>query len=262
MIEPRGRAFGRIIAGFALTAALSGILAGCERGDPEAGAARTDNVVVPQEPNRVEVAGAGTERQAAAPPETRIELGTFTPAVEDSAEVDFMADRLPGTGGAAILIPATTLFPGSARLDPGIENPFAGDPEAIAAGERHFKAYNCVGCHMPMGGGGMGPPLSDDVWIYGAEPAQIYLSIMHGRPQGMPQWSGMLPSKVVWEMIAYIDTLNEINDYAAAAGFDGTPPWPTTGSAPGGSENGGDASGGGGSESGDGSVDAESGGQE
>src|SRR5690606_12231604 len=112
--------------------------------------------------------------------------------------------RLPADGDLAVFVPATELFPGSGRLDPAIENPLSGDPAAIAAGERHFEAFNCAGCHAPLGGGGMGPPLSDNVWIHGGAPAQIYLSIMHGRPEGMPAWSSMLPRRTAWEMVAYI----------------------------------------------------------
>ena len=131
-----------------------------------------------------------------------------------------MDDRLPASPGRTILVPATTLFPGAARVDPAIENPYAGDAAAIAAGERHFAAFNCAGCHAPLGGGGMGPPLSDGAWIYGGEPAQIYLTIVHGRPQGMPAFGSMLPGRTVWELVAYIETLDEIDEPAAALGFD------------------------------------------
>ncbi len=143
--------------------------------------------------------------------------GTFDPAGPIAGEGE---GRLPGEGDLAIYIPATTLFPGSARIDPGIQNPLSGDPDAVAAGERHYAAFNCGGCHAPLGGGGMGPPLSDDAWIYGSHPAQIYLSIMQGRPDGMPAWSSMLPRRTTWELVAYIETLNDIEDYPAAKGFD------------------------------------------
>ncbi|MFW6094449.1 MAG: c-type cytochrome [Pseudomonadota bacterium] len=143
--------------------------------------------------------------------------GTFRPdAPIDAPE----QSRLPGEGDLAIYVPATTLFPGTAYVDPGIENPLADDPEAVSAGERHYAAYNCGGCHAPLGGGGMGPPLSDDAWIYGSDPAQVYLSIMHGRPQGMPAWASMLPARTAWELVAYIETLDDIDDYATELGFD------------------------------------------
>lgn len=107
-----------------------------------------------------------------------------------------------------------------ARIDPEVENPLSDDPDAITAGERHFTAFNCAGCHAPLGGGGMGPPLSDDRWIYGSEPAQMFLTIMHGRPEGMPAFGSMLPAQTVWELVAYVETLSEIDDYAAENGFD------------------------------------------
>lgn len=154
------------------------------------------------------------------PAEARRALGTFSTAAAGAGTEGEDFGRLPAPGDLAIYIPATTLFPGSARLDPGVVNPYSGDEQAIAAGERHFNAFNCSGCHAPMGGGGMGPPLTDGKWIHGGEPAQIFMSIMHGRPNGMPAWSSMLPRRTVWEIVAYIETLDSVDNYATALGFD------------------------------------------
>ena len=44
---------------------------------------------------------------------------------------------------------------------------------------------NCAGCHF-NGGGGMGPPLMDNIWIYGDSIENIGASIREGRPNGMP----------------------------------------------------------------------------
>ncbi|HLU04968.1 MAG TPA: c-type cytochrome [Woeseiaceae bacterium] len=162
---------------------------------------------------------AGNVADRAEPTGTeRVALGTFSkPAQQVAAES--AQGRLPGAGGSAAYIPVTELFPGAARLDPGIGNPYQGDADAISAGEQHYAAFNCGGCHAPMGGGGMGPPLSDDAWIYGGEPAQIYLSIMHGRPEGMPAWSSMLPQRTAWELVSYIESLSGVDDFAAQKGF-------------------------------------------
>jgi cytochrome c oxidase cbb3-type subunit 3 len=173
-------------------------LVGCDEADNVAGGA---------EPGRPDVVG-----EVVPPP------GTFEPNVLDvQAPVD---DRAPADADRTILVPATNLFPGTARIDPQIDNPMRGEAEAIAAGERHFNAFNCSGCHAPLGGGGMGPPLSDYEWIYGDAPAQIFLTIMHGRPQGMPAFGSMLPEQTVWELDAYIETLSNIDDYAAEIGFE------------------------------------------
>jgi cytochrome c oxidase cbb3-type subunit 3 len=69
---------------------------------------------------------------------------------------------------------------------------------------RAFNAFNCVGCHMGNGGGGMGPALSNRPFIYGSEPENIYLSIVQGRPKGMPAWGSLLPDAIVWDLVAYI----------------------------------------------------------
>lgn len=156
--------------------------------------------------------------QAASNVEDQVRVASFSPTAP--AESDDEQGRLPAEGDLSMFIPITTLFPGSARLDPGVENPYAGDPDAIAAGERHFNAFNCSGCHAPLAGGGMGPPLSDDEWIFGNDPEQWYLVIMHGGPEGMPAFGSMLPRRAVWELAAYIDTLDEIENYATHLGFD------------------------------------------
>lgn len=92
-----------------------------------------------------------------------------------------------------------------------LKNPYEGDRDAWMQGKKLFKALNCDECHSPGGGGGMGPPLSDNVWIYGGSPAQIYLSILHGRPNGMPQWGTVLPSKSIWQLVTYVETLSQPN---------------------------------------------------
>src|SRR4051812_11004281 len=46
---------------------------------------------------------------------------------------------------------------------------YDGNAWAVAEGGRLFDAFNCSGCHAHAGGGGMGPPLRDQTWIYGAD---------------------------------------------------------------------------------------------
>lgn len=106
-------------------------------------------------------------------------------------------------------VPITTLFPGNKPVRPDIENPVAGDPEAIRRGMRHFITFNCVGCHAPNGGGGMGPALSNSVFLYGGEPANILLSIHQGRPNGMPVWAPMMSHEMLWDLVAYIESISK-----------------------------------------------------
>lgn len=89
-----------------------------------------------------------------------------------------------------------------------LQNPFENDSGAVAQGKILFNAMNCVGCHAPLGGGGMGPPLSDDIWIYGSDPGQVYLSIVQGRPNGMPAFSKALPPSAIWQLVSYVRSLS------------------------------------------------------
>jgi cytochrome c oxidase cbb3-type subunit 3 len=92
-----------------------------------------------------------------------------------------------------------------------MQNPYAGDKNAWVEGKALFTSLNCVGCHAPGGGGGMGPALSDKVWIYGSEPGQLYLTIAHGRPNGMPQWGTALPPQAIWALVTYVQSLSVDN---------------------------------------------------
>lgn len=116
-------------------------------------------------------------------------------------------------GGASVNwpldAPITHLRPGAAPFGPAKENPLANDPQATERGMRDFVNFNCVGCHAPNAGGGMGPSLSDDQWIYGNSPADIFLSIYQGRPNGMPAWGEALPEGTIWELVAYVQSLTE-----------------------------------------------------
>jgi cytochrome c oxidase cbb3-type subunit III len=82
------------------------------------------------------------------------------------------------------------------------------DPQQIEAGKQLFSAMNCNGCHF-NGGGGIGPPLMDSVWIYGDSIENIAASIREGRPNGMPSFRGLLPEEQVWQVAAYVRSLSQ-----------------------------------------------------
>ena len=108
----------------------------------------------------------------------------------------------------------STLQPGGAQpaLDP--VNPAEGNAYSISEGERLFNAYNCSGCHS-HGGGGIGPPLIKEVWTYGNEPANLFDTIVKGRPNGMPSWGGRLPEYQIWQIVTYIRSLNKLEPRSA-----------------------------------------------
>jgi cytochrome c oxidase cbb3-type subunit 3 len=116
------------------------------------------------------------------------------------------------TSSQLLQVPVTRIYPGGEADVPDIQNPFAKDPGAAERGMKHFRAFNCVGCHGDNGGGGMGPALSKKKWLYGSTPANIFLSISQGRPNGMPAWGGMLPQNVIWELVSYIQNISKAPD--------------------------------------------------
>jgi cytochrome c2 len=89
-----------------------------------------------------------------------------------------------------------------------------------------FVSMNCVGCHAPNGGGGMGPALSERQFIYGREPANIYLSIEQGRPKGMPAWGELLPANTIWDLVAYITSISSAPDTGWGETISRSPPSP------------------------------------
>ncbi len=102
-------------------------------------------------------------------------------------------------------------------LAPGLDHPLRSvDPraaayydnaEAVVTGKRLFSQYNCSGCHS-NGGGGMGPSLMDDEWIYGGRLEQIHQTLVEGRPNGMPAWGGKIPDPQLWEIAVYVRSMS------------------------------------------------------
>ena len=110
------------------------------------------------------------------------------------------------------------------ELQPGPRTPqyvIKNDKEAnafqLAEGQRLFSWYNCSGCHA-HGGGGMGPPLMDDKWIYGSDPENVHASIVQGRPNGMPAFGGRIPDDQVWQLVAYVRSMSGLAEKIASPG--------------------------------------------
>lgn len=116
----------------------------------------------------------------------------------------------PGPPAAPVLntIQVSGLHPGGQPPNqPPVANAYSESAYAVSEGKRLYEQYNCVGCHA-HGGGGMGPPLMDNKWIYGGQPANIFATIMEGRPNGMPSWRARIPEYQAWEIVAYVRSLS------------------------------------------------------
>ena len=97
--------------------------------------------------------------------------------------------------------------PGAQVSGPPASNPSDQQAYDVNEGKRLFQQYNCAGCHF-NGGGGIGPALMDEVWIYGQKPEDIYATIVEGRPNGMPSFRHKIPDNQVWQLAAYVRSMS------------------------------------------------------
>jgi cytochrome c oxidase cbb3-type subunit 3 len=103
--------------------------------------------------------------------------------------------------------------------DAAAHSPYQGNAWAVSEGKRLYAWFNCTGCHA-HGGGSIGPPLMDEKWIYGKEPANIFASIVEGRPNGMPSFRGKIPDDQVWQLVAYVQSLGGLTTTDVTSGRD------------------------------------------
>jgi cytochrome c oxidase cbb3-type subunit 3 len=99
------------------------------------------------------------------------------------------------------------LYAGAQRPPTPETSPFQGNAYGTAEGKRLFDMYNCSGCHA-HGGGAIGPALMDDKWIYGDHPANIFETIVEGRPNGMPSFRNKISDTQVWQLVAYVQSMS------------------------------------------------------
>jgi cytochrome c oxidase cbb3-type subunit III len=105
------------------------------------------------------------------------------------------------------VVAQTPLRPGGPVPETGTHSPFQKNAVGVSDGKRLFAQYNCSGCHA-NGGGGIGPALMDDEWIYGYEARNIYETILQGRPNGMPSFRNKIPDYQVWQLVAYVQAMS------------------------------------------------------
>lgn len=105
-----------------------------------------------------------------------------------------------------------------------LKNPFKGDKAKADEGHKVYMAAGCNGCHGGTGGGGMGPPLTNPVWIYGNDDDTLYRLITLGTQEltaagykrkgsesvkgPMPPFKDIVKSEEdMWKIITWIQSL-------------------------------------------------------
>ena len=104
-------------------------------------------------------------------------------------------------------ITMSEIHPGTPGTQQPVQNPSDQRAFDTNEGKRLFTQYNCSGCHF-NGGGGIGPPLMDAVWIYGDSPQNIYSTIVEGRPNGMPSFRQKIPDSQIQQIVAYVRSMS------------------------------------------------------
>jgi cytochrome c oxidase cbb3-type subunit 3 len=100
------------------------------------------------------------------------------------------------------------------QVDPRVV-PYLNSKEVVMQGKALYQSHNCNGCHS-NGGGGMGPSLMDEEWIYGGRIGDIHATIVEGRPNGMPKWGGAIPDADIWKIATYVRSMSLPATLAAA----------------------------------------------
>lgn len=117
------------------------------------------------------------------------------------------SDKLVVVSKQLLMPVLSDIHAGGIAPPPPAPSPFQDNAYGINEGKRLFDSYNCTGCHA-HGGGGMGPALMDDKWIYGNRPENVFATIVEGRPNGMPSFRGKITDAQVWELVAYVQSMN------------------------------------------------------
>ena len=82
---------------------------------------------------------------------------------------------------------------------------------AMAKGKEIF-AGKCMPCHGDRGQGIVGPNLTDDYWVHGGRPSEVYRTITEGVPEkGMVPWKTQLSPDEIAAVTAYVGTLRGTN---------------------------------------------------
>jgi len=108
-----------------------------------------------------------------------------------------------------------------------LKKPYSANDEAVAKeGQEIYMAAGCNGCHGGTGGGGMGPPLTNTVWVYGEDGDTLFRLIALGTDElqkqgysrkGSESVVGPMPAHgeivkstdEMWKIITWINSLNQ-----------------------------------------------------
>ncbi len=98
-----------------------------------------------------------------------------------------------------------------AGMTPDVLIAMSRSPKSVDDGKQVFTT-TCAPCHRADGGGNIGPNLTDDYWLHGSKPENIFSCVHDGVPgKGMPNWGPQLGEEKVAAVVAYVLTIRGTN---------------------------------------------------
>ena len=91
------------------------------------------------------------------------------------------------------------------------------DAADIAKGKEMYET-NCVACHAGNGGGGIGPNLTDNTWIYGGDIKGVFNTVSEGAENGMIAWKDILNPEKIQAVSSYVLSMDDAEGGKAPQG--------------------------------------------
>ncbi len=102
------------------------------------------------------------------------------PAAPAAAPAPAPAAPAAPAAAAPASAPASAPAPAAAVTPIPKGPPVKVTPELVAEGKAIFNSAGCTACHGGTGGGGMCPPLTNDIWVYGSDDDTLRTLITEG----------------------------------------------------------------------------------
>ncbi|HRN89126.1 c-type cytochrome [Hyphomicrobium sp.] len=163
-------------------------------------AAKTEAAAPAADAAPVQVADAGDKADAAPKADAgEKKADDAAPAAEAAAPAELTDDNFMSAIDRVNASPKGTL-----------KNPYTGNPEMIAQGEKVWFGLSCNGCHGGGGGGGMCPPVTNEVWVYGGDDDTLFRLITLGSQDLQKEGYARKGTEgVVGPMMAYRDLIDD-----------------------------------------------------
>ncbi|WP_309914712.1 c-type cytochrome [Xanthomonas sp. 1678] len=157
--------------------------------------------------------------------------GKDAPPSAPAAAAPAAASAAPAAAPASNTAPAAAPAAAAATPPPAAVTPIPKGPpvkvtpELAAEGKKIFMSAGCSACHGGTGGGGMCPPLTNDVWVYGHDDDTLRALIdegtagmtAHGKVRvghekvvgQMPPFAPVLKEGDTEKLLAFIHSINK-----------------------------------------------------